>query len=274
MRLRQLLLLGLLATSTACATSAQLTEREPGELRLMTYNIKSATRGMEGVAEVIREAGPDIVALQEVDRGSRRAGGLDQAAELARATGLPYHAHFRTRDMFGGAYGIALLSRFPVEAMEQYPLPMSQGGEPRTVAHALLKVGGQEVSVYITHLVHPPFRGRLRLRQSVLIASLLERDTRPKILMGDFNDGPDSTAVRLLRRNLKDVFDTSGTGPSGTFPLPLPFLPSVRIDYVLACDSFTPLRSRVLRVEASDHYPVVADVRLKEPRASSTRHEE
>lgn len=239
----------------------------------MTYNIKSATRGMEGVVEVIREASPDIVALQEVDRRSRRAGGLDQAAVLAERTGLPYQAHFRTRDMFGGAYGIALLSRFPVEALEQYPLPMSQGGEPRTVAHALLRVDGREVSVYITHLVHPPFRDWIRLRQSALIASLIERDPRPKILMGDFNDGPDSTAVRLLRRNLKDVFETSGSGPSGTFPLPLPFLPSIRLDYVLACDSFTPLRSRVLRVEASDHYPVVADVRLKEAPALSKEHE-
>ncbi|HEX8697643.1 MAG TPA: endonuclease/exonuclease/phosphatase family protein [Myxococcaceae bacterium] len=264
MSLRLLLLLGVMALSSACATSGQLSSRGPGELRLMTYNIKSAIRGMDGVVEVIREASPDIVALQEVDRGSQRAGGLDQAAELSRRTGLPYHAHFRTRDMFGGAYGIALLSRFPVEALEQYPLPMTPGGEPRTVVHALLRVDGHEVSVYLTHLVHPPFRDRIRLRQSALIASLLERDSRPKILMGDLNDGPDSTAVRLLRRSMKDTFDASGSGPPGTFPLPLPFRPSVRIDYVLACDAFTPLRSQVLRVEASDHYPVVADVRLKE----------
>jgi endonuclease/exonuclease/phosphatase family metal-dependent hydrolase len=265
------LLAGLLACATASSSNQRPGEtgeaaegRAQGELRLMTYNIKSGTRGLDEVAEVIRTTRPDIVALQEVDRGSRRAGRLDQAAVLAASAGLPYHVHFRTRDVSDGAYGIALLSRFPLEAVEQYPLPMSPGGEPRTLAHAVMQVEGREVSVYITHLVHPPFRDRIRLRQSALISSLLARDLRPKILMGDFNDGPDSTSVRLLRRHMRDTFDASGSGWAGTFQLPLPFLPAVRIDYVMASDSFIPLRSRVPRVEASDHYPVIADVRLKE----------
>jgi endonuclease/exonuclease/phosphatase family metal-dependent hydrolase len=274
MRLHRLLPVLCLALSAACASVHQpgprfLTGwetdvlREPGELRLVTYNIKYATRGMDGIADVLRATQPDIVALQEVDLGSRRSGGLNQAAVLAGRIGLPYHAHFRTRDVDGGAFGIALLSRFPLLALEQYPLPIPPDGEPRTVVHALLQVAGREVSVYITHLTHPPFRGRTRLRQSVFISELLARDARPKILMGDLNAGPDSTPVRLLRRHVRDVFEASGSGPAGTFELPVPFAPTVRLDYVLACDAFTPLRSRVLRVDASDHYPVVADVRLK-----------
>jgi endonuclease/exonuclease/phosphatase family metal-dependent hydrolase len=238
--------------------------RGPGELRVMTFNIQSGVRGLDGVAEVIRAAHPDIVALQEVDRGSRRARGLDQAAELSERTGLPYHAYFRTTDLHGGAYGIALLSRFPLEALAQYPLPVPRGAEPRTVAHALMQVAGREVSVYITHLIRRPFNGDARVRQSALIARMLEQDPRPKLLMGDLNDDPDSVPVRLLRRNLTDVAAANGQGSEGTYPLPLPFSPALRIDYVLACDAFVPLRSTVLHVGASDHYPVVADVRLKE----------
>jgi endonuclease/exonuclease/phosphatase family metal-dependent hydrolase len=238
--------------------------RGEGELRVMTFNIQSGVRGLEGVAEVIRQARPDIVALQEVDKGSRRASGLDQAAVLAERTGLGYHAHFRTTDLYGGAYGIALLSRFPLEALAQYPLPVPRGQEPRTVVHALMRVGEREVSVYLTHLIRRPFNGEIRLRQSALIAGLLAKDPRPKLLMGDLNDGPDSRPVRLLRRDLRDVFVASGQGPEGTYPLPLPFSPALRIDYVLACDAFVPLRSSVLRVGASDHYPVIADVRLKQ----------
>jgi endonuclease/exonuclease/phosphatase family metal-dependent hydrolase len=230
----------------------------------MTFNIESGARGLDGVADVIRTARPDIVALQEVDLGSRRAGGLDQTAVLAERTGLTYHAHFRTTDLYGGAYGIALLSRFPLEALAQYPLPVPQGAEPRTVAHALMHVEGREVSVYLTHLIRRPFNGDTRVRQSALIAGMLAKDPRPKLLMGDLNDGPDSRAVRLLRRELTDVVAASGQGSDGTYPLPLPFSPSLRIDYVLACDAFVPLRSAVLRVGASDHYPVIADVRLKE----------
>lgn len=229
----------------------------------MTFNIESGVRGLDGVAEVIRGARPDIVALQEVDLGSSRAGGLDQTAVLAERTGLPYHAHFRTTDLFGGAYGIALLSRFPLEAMEQYPLPVPPGAEPRTVVHALMQVAGREVSVYLTHLIRRPFNGEARVRQSALIAALLAKDPRPKLLMGDLNDDPDSQPVRLLRREITDVAAASGQGLDGTFPLPLPFAPALRIDYVFACDEFVPVRSAVLHVGASDHYPVIADLRLK-----------
>jgi endonuclease/exonuclease/phosphatase family metal-dependent hydrolase len=235
----------------------------------MTFNIESGERGLEGVAKVIRGARPDIVALQEVDLGSRRAGGLDQTAVLSERTGLPYHAHFRTTDLDGGAYGIALLSRLPLEALEQYPLPVPPGAEPRTVVHALVQVDGREVSVYLTHLIRRPFNGEARVRQSALIAGMLARDARPKLLMGDFNDDPDSLPVRLLRRELTDVVAASGQGSEGTFPLPLPFSPALRIDYVLACDDFVPLRSQVLHVGASDHYPVIADVRLKEAPAAT-----
>lgn len=280
MRLLCLLSALCLSVTVACASSSgpgpRSTSNEleapaargPGELRVMTFNIQSGVRGLDGVAEVIRSAHPDIVALQEVDRGSRRARGLDQAAVLAERAGLPYHAYFRTTDLYGGAYGIALLSRFPLEALAQYPLPVPQGAEPRTVAHALMQVAGREVSVYITHLIRRPFNGDARVRQSALIARMLEQDPRPKLLMGDLNDDPDSRPVRLLRRGLTDVAAASGQGSEGTYPLPLPFSPALRIDYVLACDAFVPLRSAVLHVGASDHYPVIADVRLKEAPAA------
>src|SRR5262245_46960621 len=43
-------------------------------LRVMTFNIKSGLYGLPNVARVIREAQPDVVALQEVDVGARRSG--------------------------------------------------------------------------------------------------------------------------------------------------------------------------------------------------------
>lgn len=246
----------------AVASASVAAARTAGDLRVMTFNIESGARGLERVAGVIREQSPDIVALQEVDVGSTRAGGKDQVAELSARTGLPYRAHFPTTRLYGGDYGIALLSRYPLEAVAQYPLPGPRGSEPRTVAHAVVSVGGREVSVYATHLIRRPFNGAARVRQSAFIANLLARDARPKLLMGDLNDDPGSRPVRLLRRALHDVVAETRSGSVGTYPLPL-FLPTLRIDYVLACGAFTPVASRVLRVGASDHYPVVADVRLK-----------
>lgn len=239
-----------------------------GDVRVMTFNIRSGHEGLDKVADAIRSASPDIVALQEVDVGSRRANGVDQPAELARLTGLPHHAYFRTTTLFGGDYGVALLSRFPLESVEQHPLPVEPGAEPRTVARVLMKVHGQEVSIYVTHLTRRPFNGDIRMRQSATILSLMEQDPRPKLLLGDMNDTPDSRAVRLFKRELMDVFALRGKGESETFPLPV--LRNLRIDYVLASDRFMPRSSQVLRVHASDHYPVVADLTLLEPLKPAT----
>ncbi|MCA1631705.1 MAG: metal-dependent hydrolase, partial [Acidobacteria bacterium] len=61
-------------------------------VRVMSYNVHVGV-GMDRkldlprVAEVIRRERPDLVGLQEVDRGVERTGRVDQIEELARLTG-------------------------------------------------------------------------------------------------------------------------------------------------------------------------------------------
>ena len=98
---------------------------------------------------------------------------------LSALTGLKYRAHFGTTRLYGGAYGIALLSRYPLQSLEQYPLPVPRGAEPRTLAHAVLDVDGREVSVYVTHLIRRPFNGAARVRQSASISRCWRRTPGP-----------------------------------------------------------------------------------------------
>jgi endonuclease/exonuclease/phosphatase family metal-dependent hydrolase len=271
----------LAATLLGCATAPRQGEpwHAPGgstaapggtPLRVMTFNIKSGLHGLEKVAHVIQEAKPDVVALEEVDVGATRSGRVDQPAELAAATGLLHHAHFRATTKSGGAYGVALLSRFPLERRSQHPLPGPPGAEPRTLGHVVVRVGGQEVSLYVTHLIHMPFRDEARALQTNAISRILAADSRPKLLLGDFNDFADGAAMVPLRTALQDVFATAGEGPGGTLPLPLPFRPEWRIDYIFASRNFVPRMSHVLRVKASDHFPVVADLELRAQAAEPT----
>ena len=67
------------------------------ELRVLSYNIHHG-RGTDGaidlprIARVIAATRPDLVALQEVDRGTGRANGVDQADALGELTGLAAEA--------------------------------------------------------------------------------------------------------------------------------------------------------------------------------------
>jgi len=237
-------------------------ESRAARLRVMTYNIESGARGLEGVGQALREVGADLVALHEVDRGTTRAGGLDQSEALAGLAGLPYHAHFRATGLYGGDYGLALLSRYPLRSVEQRPLPTWPGLEPRILVHAVVEVEGRLLSIYLTHLSHLPTRAPLRLQQARAIRAVLDADPGPLLLLGDLNEGPDSGAVGELQRGLINVFDRVGQGPSGTYPLPVPLGPTLRLDYVLSGGGVLPRRSFVYRSPASDHYPVVADLEL------------
>ncbi|WP_373048874.1 endonuclease/exonuclease/phosphatase family protein [Vulgatibacter sp.] len=256
--------------SQLCACSAYKSElrtaairrgtTQTNSLRVMTFNVRSCSEGIDRVAEAIQEASPDVVALQEVDNGTRRAGGLDQARELGRRLGLPYAVHIPATQMHGGDYGMALLSRVPVVSLDQRPLPVDRGMEPRVVARAVLLVDGVEVSLYKAHLSPMPQRSELRREQAAFVARLMAADERPKILVGDLNDVATSPAVRLLTSRLQDAWAKAGTGDAGTYPLPL--LGTFRYDYVLASTEFEVQRSFVLQGDASDHYPVIADLAL------------
>jgi endonuclease/exonuclease/phosphatase family metal-dependent hydrolase len=249
--------------SFGCAAEAWASPQGGTPLRVMTFNMKSGAYGLQKVARVIGQEAPDVVALQEVDIGAMRSGQVDQPAQLAAATGLQHYTHFRATTKSRGAYGVALLSRFPLEHRSQYRLPVPDGAEPRTLGHVVVRIAGQDVSLYVTHLTPMPFRDEARALQTEVISRILAEDLRPKLLLGDFNDVADAAALATLRIQLQDVFAAVGEGPQGTLPLPLPFGPEWRIDYIFACKSFVPRVSRVVRVRASDHFPVMAELELR-----------
>ena len=120
-------------------------------MRILTYNIRAGrdldcAPALERQAAAIRALAPDVAAIQEVDRGTRRSGGADQAAALAAAAGL--HASFaRAIDFEGGAYGIALLSRRRPAAVRAVALP-----SPHDEDRALLVADFGDFVFAVTHL--------------------------------------------------------------------------------------------------------------------------
>ena len=140
-------------TQRKVAKSQDAIESDSSELRVLCYNIhhcnppsKPGLIDMDAIAKVINHSKPDIVALQEVDVHTGRSGsGLHQAKELARKTGMQsYFA--KAIDYDGGEYGVAILSRFPMESTMKFELPTSAGtnGEPRVLATAGITLPGKE----------------------------------------------------------------------------------------------------------------------------------
>lgn len=247
---------------------------KPGRtLRVMTYNVHSCV-GTDGklsparIARVIAQADPDLVALQELDVGRSRSGGIDQAEEIAHRLGM--HFYFYPALRIGSEhYGHAILSRYPLRLVHAGLLPGHNRLLPETrgAVWTAVDLGDDRIiQVFNTHLgLHP----RERLDQ---ITALLGPDWlghpdcgEATILCGDLNAGPSSAVYRSLGQRLRDAqILGNGHRPHKTW---FSGFPVARIDHIFVGAGITVQRTQVPRNHltrlASDHLPLIADLELR-----------
>jgi len=259
-------LLGLAAglALASCRATGEGSELLP-TLTVLSYNIHhgEGTDGvfdLERLATVIRESGADLVALQEVDVGTGRASGVDQAAELARLTGMT--VFFGEAIPFsGGSYGDAVLSRWPLTDQEAHLLPAEPNHERRVAVAVTVQPPGwpgplRFVGTHLDHTRDPADR----VAQAEALNALLLPDELPTILAGDLNAQPGSAPMEVLRRAGWREADAAH----------LPTFPSAeadrKIDWVLVGPGF-PLVAATARVlnepVASDHAPLLVTLQAR-----------
>lgn len=258
------LLLVVAVFNIGCQSASNPSESKT--FRVMTYNIHHG-EGLDGkvdllrIAQLIKEEGADIVALQEVDKGVERTQRRDLPAELAALTGMTCvfsnNYHYQ-----GGEYGNAVLTRFPVLRGTNRHYKMLRPGEQRGILQLVLKVHGREVLFMNTHI---DYRADDSERWSNVgeIEELLKQYAGvPMIMCGDFNDTPESRVCRRIGESFNDTWTLVGQGDGFTIPVKQP---RKRIDYIwLSKDKIIePLKAWVPYSEASDHLPVVGEFRFR-----------
>ncbi len=169
-------------------------------LRVMTYNIQQGydARGQKATTEqlqVMRQADADVIGLQETDT-NRIAGGNDDLVRwLARE--LSMYSYYGPGPE-AGTFGIALLSKFPIEHPRSFFM-YSTGEQTAGIAAQVYK-GGTIYNVIVTHLGNdgPPIQQQAVLREAEFKQNL--------ILMGDFNFDASSPAYRTTVATLADAW--------------------------------------------------------------------
>jgi endonuclease/exonuclease/phosphatase family metal-dependent hydrolase len=234
-------------------------------LRVMTYNIHVGV-GMDKkldlprVAGVINEQHPDLVGLQEVDRGVTRTQRIDEIVELAKLTRMDYAFAFNLHYQ-GGQYGVAILSRFPIRATDHRLYQNTREAERRGFIRAEVSVDGRVLNFVTTHLDYQYEDGRLFEAQQLLSAL---KDVRgPLVIVGDFNDIPAGRAYQLMRYQFDDAWiESRGTDEGFSYPTDKP---AKRIDYIFfrSTDRVRTKRAWIVDTQASDHVPVVADLEIR-----------
>ena len=233
-------------------------------LRVMTYNIHVGVGmdkklDLQRIADVIIKEKPDLVGLQEVDRGVKRTEGKDEIAELARMTHMDY-AFAHNLDFQGGQYGVAMLSRFLLNNVEHHMFENKREAERRGLLRAQVDVGGKLVNFVTTHLDYQYSDGRVFETEQML--KFLENVNGPLIVVADMNDEPAGDAYKLMLSKFTDAWVTSRQKGDGfSYPADKPLK---RIDYVfLRGDAMKAKKARTVETLASDHVPVVVDLEIR-----------
>jgi endonuclease/exonuclease/phosphatase family metal-dependent hydrolase len=231
------------------------------DITIMTYNIQGQAaffrpNHLEEVARVIRESGADLVSLQEVHAATWQSRGRHQAEELGRMTRMSvlFGPSFGSADV---AYGNAILTRGTVVSARVLDLPNL--GEPRSLLLAGIDLDGRRFDFASTHLAS---WGRLnagdRPRQVQCIVSTLGAHERPLVVAGDFNAPPGAPEMQFL-------FSGGFIPASSELRTPSHRYMKNRIDYILMDQRWEVMIGGVLRDGPSDHWPILATMRLREP---------
>lgn len=204
------------------------------------------------VANVINNASPDVVAIQEVDSMTRRSGQKYVLGEIAERTQM--HACFAPAIEFeGGKYGIGLLTKQVPLRLQTIPLPGRE--EARTLILA-------EFEDYIYCCTHMSLTEKDRMKSLEVVKSFVAPYKKPLFLAGDMNAEPESDFIKELQKN----FQMLSNPKQFTYPAPDP---KETIDYITALKSnangFALISSQVLdEPMASDHRPILVELRTAE----------
>ena len=244
------------------SSSAQ-EQKKPVTLKIMTYNILhgATVKGdfnLDTIAAVILQADPDLVALQEVDFRTGRVNQMDLALEMAKRTGLtPFFG--KAMDYDGGAYGEAILSRFPAESMEVHHLEYSEGHEPRAALRVEIELDNDARFYFIgTHLDHTKDPAD-RIAQARDLNRILSKLKKPAILAGDLNAIPGSRPIEIL---LEKWHMSADSEAKPTFPSEAP---ERKLDYIMYHpeSSWKVISKEVIEEKvASDHRPYVVTLQF------------
>lgn len=272
-------------------------QKPKNQLRVVTWNVarfielkRNNNKGSQTrlkMIEMIRDQNADVICLQEFYHSTDST--FYDNINAIKKIGYPFYYYSWDGDGGKQWYGQVIFSRHPIidSGIIHYPRP----GMPESLIDADILFNKDTVRIYTTHLQSVKFkkedyqsldeiknrddslienskniftklkRGFIyRARQANIVKEITANSPHPYIITGDFNDVPNSYTYFTIRGDLQDAFLKSGFGVGRTYS---GISPTLRIDYILATKHFTVLQFNRMVKTYSDHYMLVADLKLE-----------
>jgi endonuclease/exonuclease/phosphatase family metal-dependent hydrolase len=244
---------------------------DSANLSVMNYNVRlfnvfdwiEDPNLKQNVSQFILDKNPDILCMQEYR--------TDDAINL---NNFPYkHVELSGNKVKNGQ---AIYSKFPIINSGSIEFPKTSNN---AIFVDIVK-GVDTIRVYNVHLqslgIDPTVEklskensenlfkrvsSTFKMQQSQTEQFLVHKNKSPykTIISGDFNNTAYSYVYKEIKGDMKDAFEQAGNGFGRTFDFK--FFP-VRIDFVLVDETFDINAFKTYDVKYSDHYPIMAKVKL------------
>jgi endonuclease/exonuclease/phosphatase family metal-dependent hydrolase len=254
-------------------------------MRVMTFNLRFENetdgphawdRRREMVVDVIRRYQPAVVGTQE-GKWSQLTYLLEELPDYeAVMPGRLPDKHIQCPTLFFRKADIAIEGGREFWLSETPEVHLSKSWDsafPRMISFADVRIEGssRKMTAAVTHLDH--MGAEARYRQAEIISQWANRQPHPVVLMGDFNDAPDSRVHDVLTSPATDLHDTwelagGGDGETSFTHHGFTGIPQKnRLDWILVDSNFQVRDAQIIRDHVneafpSDHYPYVADIEL------------
>lgn len=230
-------------------------------ITVMSYNIhhgadKDEKDQLPAIGAFIKASGADIVGLQEVDSVCMRTNSVDQMKELGKITGMHY-AFVRHYAYQGGAYGMGILSRYPLAQVSNKRMSLLKSKNPSTaMISAVIELSKKKKLRFAS--AHFALDDSSRMVQAREAVAYLGADRYPVILTGDLNATPEAPEIQYLR----SYFTGTDHRQIATYPAPVA---NKKIDYIfIRSKDLVSVKAHTVSVNSlSDHLPVVAAITIK-----------
>lgn len=275
-----------------------------GSLRILSWNVtwfdeqtkadKSRISYRDDMLKFISSLDADILCFQEFLEPNSTKIPYNNRQTFAQL-GYPYCTTVSDYIGWKGQFhsGVAIFSKHPIIDSSRYIYP---GPKNFRAGESLIAVDinykGERIRIHTTHLQSVLFRKhdyenierlktgsdslyeagksivnklgmgyKFRGQQADIVRKQLDKCPYPSILCGDFNDIPNSYTYFHIKGGWKDSFREAGKGIGRTF---INLSPTLRIDYILTDKRFDVLQYFRYILPYSEHYPIVADITLKD----------
>ena len=247
-----------------------------GRAEQVAQNIQTASRAFSEGKLLPRV---DVLALQEADKQTKRAGRHHIARELGEAlgmswvqapAGIPRGVKPKTRQWWldfeepidlhdTGDTGIALLSRLKLSDVTRIDLPWHEcAWRPRLAMGATVSIGSRDLRIINAHVdPHAAVGGQLEQLEALVAEA--NKNSGPTLILGDFNTLSKTKVIET--RNFLETAGYQTPFPSGT-PTWRGMGIRLHADWIFHRDVKISRWGVARPLSVSDHWPIWAEVDL------------